>query len=168
MFGLPTPTRDEEFTEFVNTASGSLSWTAYLLTGDRDAAAELLQEALVKTYLAWRRVRHGEAAAYTRRVLVNLNIDRWRRRPAQPKDDVDGADPRNAELGVDDRDELVRMLAKLPDQQRRVVVLRYYADLSEADVAEHLGISVGAVKSAASRGLAALRTQFTPAMGGDQ
>ena len=76
MFGSSTRGRDEEFTQFVRSASGSLSWTAYLLTGEKDAAAELLQEALVKTYLAWPRVRHGEAAAYARRTLVNLSIDR--------------------------------------------------------------------------------------------
>jgi hypothetical protein len=63
MIGLPTPTRDAEFAEFVNTASPSLSGTAYLLTGDRDSAAELAREALIRTYLAWRKVRHGDAMA---------------------------------------------------------------------------------------------------------
>jgi RNA polymerase sigma factor (sigma-70 family) len=76
--------------------------------------------------------------------------------------------PSNAEQVIDDRDEVVRMLATLPPQQRRVIVLRYYNDLSEADVADHLGISVGAVKSAASRGLATLRTQYAPIAGGGQ
>ena len=149
-------------------ASSSLTRTAWLLTGDADLAAELVQEALVKTYLAWRRVRHGEASAYARRVLVNLNIDRWRRRPATPSEDLDRAVPSNAEEVIDDRDEVVRMLATLPPQQRRVIVLRYYTDLSEADVADHLGISVGAVKSAASRGLATLCTQYAPIAGGGQ
>lgn len=168
MFGPPTPRQDAEYTAFVRAASGSLTRTAWLLTGDADLAAELVQEALVKTYLAWRRVRHGEAAAYARRVLVNLNIDRWRRRPATPSQDLDRAVPSRAEQVVDDRDEVARMLATLPPQQRRVIVLRYYNDLSEADVADHLGISVGAVKSAASRGLATLRTQYAPATGGGE
>ena len=168
MFGPPTPRQDAEYTAFVRAASSSLTRTAWLLTGDADLAAELVQEALVKTYLAWRRVRHGEATAYARRVLVNLNIDRWRRRPATPSEDLDRAVPSNAEEVIDDRDEVVRMLATLPPQQRRVIVLRYYNDLSEADVADHLGISVGAVKSAASRGLATLRTQYAPIAGGGQ
>ena len=168
MFGPSTPRQDAEYTTFVRSASTSLTRTAWLLTGDADLAAELVQEALVKTYLAWRRVRHGEATAYARRILVNLNIDRWRRRPAIPSEDLDRAVPDGAEQAVDDRDEVARMLATLPPQQRRVIVLRYYNDLSEADVADNLGISVGAVKSAASRGLATLRTQYTPATGGGQ
>ncbi len=168
MFGPSTPRQDAEYTAFVRSASGSLTRTAWLLTGDADLAAELVQESLVKTYLAWRRVRNGEATSYARRVLVNLNIDRWRRRPATPSEDLDRADVGNAEATVDDRDEVARMLATLPPQQRRVIVLRYYNDLSEADVADHLGISVGAVKSAASRGLATLRTQYAPIAGGGQ
>ncbi|HEX5334729.1 MAG TPA: SigE family RNA polymerase sigma factor [Propionicimonas sp.] len=168
MFGPPTPRQDAEYTAFVRAASVSLTRTAWLLTGDTDLAAELVQEALVKTYLAWRGVRHGEATAYARRVLVNLNIDRWRRHPATPWEDLDRAAPSRAEQVIDDRDEVVRMLATLPPQQRRVIVLRYYDDLSEADVADHLGISVGAVKSAASRGLATLRTQYAPVAGGGQ
>ena len=167
-FGPSTPKQDAEFTAFVRSASGSLTRTAWLLTGDGDLAAELVQEALVRTYLAWRRVRHGEASAYVRRVLVNLNIDRWRRRPATPSDDPDRAVPDRAEAVIDDRDEVVRMPASLPPQQRRVIVLRYYNDLSETDVADRLGISAGAVKSAASRGLATLRTHYAPVSRGGQ
>jgi RNA polymerase sigma-70 factor (sigma-E family) len=162
MVAPPTPTRDAEYTAFVRSASASLTRTAYLLTGDRELAAELVQEALVRTYLAWRRVRHGEATAYARKVLVNLNIDRWRRCPAAPSDSLDRPDPVDAQQRVDDRDEVVRLLAELPPQQRRVIVLRYFNDLTEADVAQCLGISVGAVKSAASRGLASLRTRYAP------
>ena len=168
MFGLLNPTRDEEFAAFVRTATPSLSWTAFLLTGDRDTAADLVQEAFVRTYLAWRRVRHGDATAYARRTLVNLNIDRWRRRTPIPAEVVDRADRRTPERTVDDRDQLVRMLAGLPGQQRRVLVLRYFSDLPEAEVAQILGISVGAVKSSASRGLANLRTHYVPATGGEQ
>jgi RNA polymerase sigma-70 factor (sigma-E family) len=167
MFGTPTPTPDAEYTAFVRSASGSLTRTAYLLTGDRELASELVQEALVRTYLAWRRVRHDEATAYARRVLVNLNIDRWRRRPATPMEAIEAVDPGDAQQQVDDRDEVLRMLDTLPPQQRRVIVLRYFDDLTEADVARHLGISLGAVKSAASRGLAALRTRYTP-VGGER
>ena len=168
MIGLPTPTRDAEFAEFVNAASPSLSWTAYLLTGDRDAAADLVQEALIRTYLAWRKVRGGDATAYARRTLVNLNIDQWRRRTPTPSAHVDRPDRRNPERTVDDRDELVRMLAGLPEQQRRVLVLRYFNDLPEAEVAGLLCISVGVVKSAASRGLASLRSHHVTAARGAQ
>ena len=149
-------------------ATPSLSWTAYLLASDRDVAAELLQEALVRTYVAWHRVRDGEATAYARRTLVNLNTDRLRRRPVVLLFDPDRPDPANAERGVDDRDQLVRMLATLPPQQRRVIVLRYLDDLTEADVAACLGISLGTVKSAASRGLSALRTRNAYAIEGEQ
>jgi RNA polymerase sigma-70 factor (sigma-E family) len=167
MFGLPTPAGDAEFAQFVHAATPSLSWTAYLLTGDRHVAADLLQEALVRTYLNWRRVRNGEATAYTRRILINLSIDRWRARPPIPVEQLDGVDRRDPQRGVDDRDQLVRMLASLPPRQRHVIVLRYLDDLSEAEVAGQLGISLGAVKSATSRGLAALRAEYATADGGE-
>lgn len=94
--------------------------------------------------------------------MVNLTIDRWRRREPAAAENPDRVDPRDAQQRVDDHDQAVRMLESLPPQQRRVIVLRYYNDLSEAATAECLGISVGAVKSAASRGLATLRSIYTP------
>ena len=152
--------RDAEFAAFVRAASPALTKTAWLLTGDAHTAADLVQEAFVKTYLAWRRVRPETATAYARRVLVNLNADRWRRRrPETLAEQVDAVRPSD-EAAVDDRDRIARMLATLPARQREVIVLRYFDDLSEATVAELLGISVGGVKSAASRGLAALRTHY--------
>lgn len=152
--------RDAAFATFVEQATPSLMRTAWLLTGSTDAARELVQASLVRTYAAWHRVRPDEALAYTRRVLVNHNTDTWRRRrgehlvpdlPERSHHDVSGADH---------RDDLVRLLATLPAQQRRVVVLRYYSDLSEQATADLLGVSVGAVKSAASRGLASLRAAY--------
>lgn len=152
--------RDAEFAAFVRAASPALTKTAWLLTGDAHTAADLVQEAFVKTYLAWRRVRPETAVAYARRVLVNLNADRWRRRrPETLAEQVDVVRPSD-EAAVDDRDRIARMLATLPARQREVIVLRYFDDLSEATVAELLGISAGGVKSAASRGLAALRTHY--------
>lgn len=152
--------RDAEFSAFARSASPALTKTAWFLTGNTDAAAELVQEALVKTYLAWPRIRPETATAYTRRVLVNLNADRWRRRrPETPSAEVDAVRPSHEET-VDDRDRIARMLATLPPRQREVIVLRYFDDLSEAAVADLLGLSVGGVKSAASRGLAALRTHY--------
>lgn len=167
MFGSAAA-RDAEFTAFVRSATPTLTRTAYLLTGDRETASDLVQEAFVRTYLAWRRVRPDGATAYARRVLVNLNIDRWRRRTPVPSELVDGPDPGDAHRRVDDRDEVVRLLGSLPPQQRRVIVLRYFNDLTEAAVADHLGISIGAVKSACSRGLATLRGQYAPIGGGEQ
>lgn len=154
--------RDAEFTAFVRASSASLARTAWFLTGDAELAADLVQEAYVKTYLAWRRVRREDAAAYARKVLVNLNIDRWRRRHPETVGNVPEGLVASPEASVGERDRIARMLAGLPQQQRAVVVLRYLDDLSEQATAAHLGISVGAVKSAASRGLATLRAHHVP------
>lgn len=152
--------RDAAFAIFVERATPSLMRTAWLLTGSTDAARELVQASLVKTYAAWHRVRADEALAYTRRVLVNHNTDTWRRRRGEHlvADALERS--HHDSQRADHRDEVVRLLATLPPQQRRVVVLRYYSDLSEQATAEVLGISIGAVKSAASRGLASLRAAY--------
>lgn len=158
MFGPSKATRDAEFTAFVASAQQPLLRMAYALTGDGDAARDLVQDALLKTYVAWGRIRTEEAAAYARRVIVNHRIDTWRKSRRETVSDEVPDRPVPARDGqVDARESLVRLLAQLPEQQRKVVVLRHYADQSEAQVAETLGISVGAVKSAASRGLATLR-----------
>lgn len=173
MFGPGKTQRDAEFTTFVEGATASLIRTAWLLTGDGDAAHELVQAALVKTYVAWPRIRRGEALAYARRVLINHRTDVWR----ATRHEVSAAEPPQprraspaveilAGGAVEDRDQVVRMLATLPEQQRKVVVLRYYTDLSEQAVADALDISVGSVKSAASRGLAALRDRYAATEGG--
>ncbi|MCB2174822.1 MAG: sigma-70 family RNA polymerase sigma factor [Actinomycetales bacterium] len=185
----PVGSRDAEFAAFMAAAQGELLHLAWLLVGDGHRAEELAQQALVRTYGAWPRARR-DPAAYTRRVLVNLRTDGWRRgrrevlvapdqvpeagrraaldgssldgaaaglRPGRSATPDGGADPR-----VHDRDELVRVLAGLTSRQRRVVVLRYVVDLSEAEVAADLGISTGTVKSTASRALAQLRTALEP------
>ena len=154
-----TSRQDREFDEFATTAWPRLRWTAYLICGDRDLAEDLAQTALVKTYAAWRRVRPGEAYSYARRTLVNTNIDRLRRRrfhevsADERHDTADGA-PTDR---VDDTDLIVRLLRDLNDRERRILVLRHYWDLSEAAVADELGISVGTVKSTTSRALAKVR-----------
>ena len=153
----------DDFAEFVTASSAQLLRTAWLLTGDADAARDLVQAALVKAYVAWPGIRRPEALAYTRRILVNENVDSWRRTRREvsvadvPEPVPSRALDRTATALVDQRDQIVRMLAQLPEGQRKVVVLRYYADLPEAAVAGILGLSLGAVKSAASRGLATLR-----------
>jgi len=154
---------DEEqaaFSAFVRARSPALLRTAYLLTGDAMLAEDLLQTALVKTLLAWQRIRdRDQVDAYVRRVMVNTQVTWWRRRwrlelPAASLADRPVAD---ASAEVDERDRLRRALAKLPVRQRTVVVLRYFDDLSEADTAALLGCSVGTVKSQSARALAKLR-----------
>lgn len=146
------------FVAFVEGVAPGLRQVAHLLVpADPGHADDLLQEALVRTYLAWARVRPGEETAYVRRVMGNLAVDRWRRRRPEVLGGVperSGADPhRQVEL----RSELAQALAVLSERERTVVVLRYYADLSEQQVVDELGVSVGTVKSTASRALARMR-----------
>ncbi len=163
MFGSAKAERDAAFTEFMRAATPSLLRTAWLLTGSADTAHDLVQAALVKTYAAWSRVRREDAVAYARRVLVNEKTDRWRKGHGEITVAELPEAAQRMSTTVEDRDEAARLLALLPDQQRRVIVLRYYNDLSEQAVAEILGLSVGGVKSSASRGLAALRVQLAAA-----
>lgn len=157
---LPEPgaTRNSEFTSFMLANQSELLRTAWFLVGDAGRAEELTQQALVRTYVAWPRARR-DPLAYTRRVLVNLRTDTWRRRRHETL--VDGRSlPDRLVLqdpGVEDRDQLGRLLEVLSTRQRRIVVLRYFLDLSESEVADELNISVGTVKSTASRALAGLR-----------
>ncbi|MFI2365327.1 SigE family RNA polymerase sigma factor [Promicromonospora sp. NPDC019610] len=151
---------DDDFVAFVETAGPYLYRTAYLLSGDTHRAEDLVQTAFERTYRVWDRVRDREPRAYARRVLVNLRIDTWRhtRREVVPGDDhlpVGTTPDRAAEVEL--RDALVRALARLAPQQRRVVVLRHLLDLSEADVAAELGRSVGTVKATNARALERLR-----------
>ena len=155
---------DGEFDDFARAAWPRLRWSAYLLTGDHHLAEDLTQTALARTYAAWSRVRRADALAYTRKVLVNLNIDRLRRsRLVEVRDDVlrGRASAGDTPARQDDRDEIVRLLATLTDRERRVVVLRHYYDLAEADVAAELGVATGTVKSTLSRALAKLRVSAT-------
>lgn len=151
---------DSDFDEFALAAWPRLRWSAYLLCGDHQVAEDLAQTALVRTYARWGSVRRADAMAYARTVLVNLNIDRARRRrPREVPEEYAAhvASPDGATL-TDDRDEVVRLLAGLTERERRVVVLRHYFDLSEAAAAAELGIAPGTVKSTLSRALAKLRT----------
>ena len=155
---------DDGFDEFAAAAWPRLRWSAYLLTGDYHLAEDLAQTTLARTFAHWRRVRRQDAMAYSRKVLVNLNIDRLRRRrmvevggdsAEHAMDRV--ADGQDAEATATDRDQLVRLLSVLTDRERRVVVLRHYFDLGEAATASELGIAPGTVKSTLSRALAKLR-----------
>jgi RNA polymerase sigma-70 factor (sigma-E family) len=153
--------KDEEFTAFMMAATPSLSRTAWLLCGDGHRAEELVQQALMRTYLAWPRARAGDPLAYTRRTLANARIDSWRkhrREHLRAPEDLPEVAHASGEDAHADRDQLVRALAQLTLRQRRVVVLRHLVGLSEKEVAHDLGVSVGTVKTTASRGLRRLRT----------
>ncbi|WP_432456691.1 SigE family RNA polymerase sigma factor [Cellulomonas iranensis] len=151
-------THDDEFTAFMAASSPELLRTAWLLVGDPHRAEELTQQALVRTYAAWSRVRGGNPAAYARRTLVNLRTDTWRRRRREVLTAPDDLPETPAAAGgTEDRDEVARVLATLTARQRRVVVLRHLVGLTEQEVADDLGVSVGTVKSTASRALASLR-----------
>jgi RNA polymerase sigma-70 factor (sigma-E family) len=153
---------DEAFDEFARAAWPRLRRIGFLLSGDHHLAEDLAQTALVRTSASWRRVRRTDAAAYSRRVLINLNIDRVRRtRLTEVGDAALDAVPAAGQAGAtEDRDQLVRLLAGLTERERRVVVLRHYCDLSEADVAHELDIAPGTVKSTLSRALAKLRVSI--------
>ncbi|WP_405427518.1 SigE family RNA polymerase sigma factor [Micromonospora sp. NBC_00617] len=154
---------EEEFREFVAARSAALLRTAYLLAGDWATAEDLLQTALTKTYLAWKRLGGIEAVEpYARRVMVNTSTSWWRRRwhgerPTEVLPERPGVDEIEQQL---DRDLLWRHLRELPSRQRAVLVLRYYEDMSEAQTAALLDISPGTVKSQASRALATLRRRM--------
>lgn len=156
---------DDEFRRYVGARSAALRRTAYLLTGNREDAEDLLQTALGKTYLAYGRIRDkGALDAYVRKVLVSTQTSIWRRRSrgrefptAEPPDRPAEAAGSDAAETAALRDALWRALGRLGRRQRAVVVLRYYEDLSEAETADLLGISVGTVKSQGARALATLR-----------
>jgi RNA polymerase sigma-70 factor (sigma-E family) len=154
---------DEAFAAFVAAQQRALLRTAYLLTGDRDSARDLVQTALARTYLRWRHIRRTDAPeVYVRRVMVTTHAGWFRRRV----DEVLQADPPERGLAdavdaadaIDERDAMWTLLRMLPPGQRACVVLRYYEDLSEREVAEALGCSVGSVKRQTSRAMDKLRT----------
>ncbi len=151
---------EEEFREFVAARSAALLRTAYLLAGDWATAEDLLQTALTKTYLAWKRLGEIEAVEpYARRVLVNTATSWWRRRwhgekPTEVLPERAAPDQLEEQL---ERDVLWRHVKALPARQRAVLVLRFYEDMSEAQTAALLSISPGTVKSQTSRALTTLR-----------
>ena len=150
----------DAFDEFVRARSPGLLRAAYLLTGDSQLAEDLVQNALVKTSLAWRRLERQENAdAYARRVLYNQQVSWWRRRRVQEVFDDIAPERAGADVygGVDLRLSLRAALLALPPRQRAVIVCRYFDDLTEAGTAEVLDMAIGTVKSQAHRALAALR-----------
>ncbi|MBB5934266.1 SigE family RNA polymerase sigma factor [Streptomyces zagrosensis] len=151
------------FTSYVRARGPVLLRTARSLTANPSDAEDLLQTALTKTYLAWERIEdHRALDGYVRRALVNTRTSQWRKRKVDEfscedlpePDPVPAPDPAEQQVL---RDAMWRAIVRLPDRQRAMVVLRYYEDLSEAQTAEVLGVSIGTVKSAVSRALGKLR-----------
>jgi RNA polymerase sigma-70 factor (sigma-E family) len=155
---------DDGFVSFVEANDKVLLRLAWMCTGDRGKAEDLLQTALAKTWPHWGRLqREGDPYAYVRRVIINTAIG-WRRqrwRWELPASDVPTQATPDAVTTIDDRDSLKRALAALSPRQRAAVILRHYEGLSERQAAEVLGCSVGTVKSLSSRGIHRLRTHAT-------
>ncbi|GAB3990583.1 SigE family RNA polymerase sigma factor [Actinoallomurus acanthiterrae] len=155
--GVSDTTKDLTYAAFVEAAWSRHLGVATLLTGNPHQAEELLQDCLVKLYVRWRRVAAGDPDAYLRRMLVNGNVSWWRRRrrellTAQTPDRIDPASaPREP------NEELRRALLALSHQQRTIVVLRYFEDLTEKSVAAALGCTVGTVKNQHHRAIRRLR-----------
>ncbi len=150
---------EASFTAWARDRQLALLRTAILLTGDRHRAEDLVQEALAKVAVRWRRLHAGNPEAYARQVIVRDNISWWRKHQREVvleiNDDVRREpDPTPA---VDRRLSLDRALAALTPRQRAVIVLRFYEDLSERDTAETLGVSGGTVKSQTHLALRRLR-----------
>ena len=155
-----------DFDQFVAARSTALLRTAYLLTHDHGLAEDLLQTALAKAWFAWRRI-DGLPEAYVRRILVNTYATWWRRKwngelaTEEMPERVD-VDPSSA---ADQNHDLWVAMERLPRRQRAVMVLRFFEDLTEPQVADLLGCSVGTVKSQTSKALAKLR--IDPALATD-
>jgi RNA polymerase sigma-70 factor (sigma-E family) len=160
----------EDFSAFASSRWPRLVRLAFGLTGDRWAAEDLAQTTLARAYLAWHRVsRADDPDAYLRRILLNASNRRFRRRRVDertgdpPELPVDGP----ADL-VGERATLLAALRQLPPRQRAVIVLRYWEDLTDAQIAATLGCSPGTVRSQLSRALAKLRESPALAEGGNR
>ena len=151
--------RDAEFSEYMAARQPSLLRTAYLLTGDRHTAEDLVQTALAKLYLSWDKVQRQDSLdGYVRRILVNEHNSLWRRAWKKRETSTSELPEQPVEPQQSGHDaELWNLVQTLPRKQRAAVVLRYYEQMSEAETAAVLGVSVGTVKSQTSRALATLR-----------
>ncbi|MCW5251667.1 MULTISPECIES: SigE family RNA polymerase sigma factor [unclassified Streptomyces] len=163
---------EAEFTAYVQERRASLYATAYHLTGDRFEAEDLLQSALFSTYRAWERISDKAAVGgYLRRTMTNLHISAWRRRklneyPTEELPETPG--DTDAMRGTELRAVLWQALARLPELQRTMLVLRYYEGRTDPEIADILGISVGTVKSSIWRSLRRLRDDEVLSLGRDR
>ncbi|WP_457109377.1 SigE family RNA polymerase sigma factor [Marmoricola sp. URHA0025 HA25] len=152
-----------DFAEWMAQRQTMLLRTACLLTGDTHTAEDVVQATLAKMYLAWDRLADREHLdSYARRTLLNEYRSLWRR-PWRRREHVTAEPPETARPAAEwdgRREALWQFVGSLPARQRMVIVLRYYEELSEAETAETLGISVGTVKSSTSRALSSLRARI--------
>jgi RNA polymerase sigma-70 factor (sigma-E family) len=152
-----------DFESWLVAREPALQRLALLLTGDEHSARDLVQTSVAKLYLAWDRLDDRDNVdAYARRILVNEHRTAWRR-PWRRREVVMDSPPDRAGPAIEydgTREAVWRFVASLPPRQRAVIVLRYYEQLTETEIADVLGISVGTVKSQASRAIAALRTRL--------
>ncbi|MCW2791167.1 MAG: SigE family polymerase sigma factor [Nocardioides sp.] len=156
--------RDAAYVEFVLSRQTRLRRAAYAICGDWHRADDLLQTALTKLYVAWPRLeRQGGEEAYVRRILLSSHLDDMRRASSRREIVSEDVDTEHASRtgAADDRDELIGALQRLPEMQRKVVVLRQVLDLSVEQTAAELGIATGTVKSHHSRGVARLHELLT-------
>ncbi|MGA5423142.1 SigE family RNA polymerase sigma factor [Streptomyces lavendulocolor] len=170
--GERTNLTEAEFTAYVRERRASLYATAYHLTGDRFEAEDLLQSALFSTYRAWERISDKAAVGgYLRRTMTNLHISAWRRRKIDeyPTEELpESAGDTDAMRGTELRAVLWQALARLPELQRTMLVLRYYEGRTDPEIAEILDISVGTVKSSIWRSLRRLREDEVLSFGRDE
>lgn len=159
------PEVEREVREYVTARQAALFRTALLLTGNREQAEDLLQAALIKVAMQWSKVRRADQPdAYVRRLLYHEQVTWWRRLSNQ-REHPTSQPPERAVPGddtgaVDLRLSLAQALRQLTAKQRTVLVLRYYEDLPEAEIAAVMGCSVGTVRSQAHRSLARLRALY--------
>ncbi|MFJ2767536.1 SigE family RNA polymerase sigma factor [Streptomyces sp. NPDC087300] len=170
--GERTSLSEAEFTAYVQERRASLYATAYHLTGDRFEAEDLLQSALFSTYRAWDRISDKAAVGgYLRRTMTNLHISAWRRRKLNeyPTEELpETVGDTDAMRGTELRAVLWQALARLPELQRTMLVLRYYEGRTDPEIADILDISVGTVKSSIWRSLRRLREDDVLSFGRDQ
>ena len=152
---------DAAFRDYVLARGTALLRMAIMLTGNKADGEDLLQAALAKTYLAWDKINDRAALdAYVRRAMVNTHISWWRRRRVEefPTDELPDQAVADHAVESDTAEVVRRALNRLPQRMRAAVMLRYFEDMTEAEVAEVLGVSQGTVKSTVSRAVAKLRT----------
>jgi RNA polymerase sigma-70 factor (sigma-E family) len=160
------PEDPPDFTAYATTAWPRLVRIAHMLTGDFHEAEDLVQTTLVKVHARWRHLTRTETDVYVRRALVNNNLSRIRKRRvvhllmpflAEPGSRTDAGTDAGHGAAVERRVLLHQALDTLSARQRAVMILRYYDDLSDQDIAKVLDCSLGTVKTHARRGLTALR-----------
>src|SRR6476646_7352979 len=163
----PELTDDDAFAAFVRSSARSLFGTAYLLTGDGIGAEELVQDTLARLYPGWSRIAVLEAPlAYVRRALVNRFVSQQRRPMARElvvADVPETPDTRDVADEVTDRGVLSVLLSTLPERQRAALVLRYFHDLPDDEIATALGCRQATVRSLLSRGIATMRSRVDDA-----